>query len=82
MNGKLREGGEDTTSTLGDYSRQSSLLIVFLVVKAILGAIQTNLSGAASNFQGIMLGYSHPRNIRGPDRDDRHSFSIERMDAR
>jgi hypothetical protein len=46
LNGKLREGCEETTSTLGNYSRQSSLLIVFPVVKSILGAIQTNLSDA------------------------------------
>jgi hypothetical protein len=26
-----------------------------------------------------MLGYSHPRNIRGPNRGDRHLFPIEGM---
>ena len=30
-------------------------------------------------FQGIMPGYSRPRNIQCPDRGDRHSFPLESM---
>ena len=47
--------------------------------KAILSTIQAGFS-CNLLLRCVMLGCIRPRSNRGPDKSDRHSFPIERMD--
>lgn len=54
----------------------------------IVSSIKVDFYGIQADFscmfflRSVMIGCISPRNIRGPDKGDCHSFPIERMDAR
>ena len=71
------------------FDKSAHLFVDLLATKAIFSGIQADLPctpqisfAYSSNSQNVMPEYIRPRNIQGLDKGDRHSFPIERMDAR
>ena len=68
------------------FDKSAHLFVDLPAMKAIFSGIQADLSftpqissADSSNSRSVMPGYIHPRNIQGLDRDNRHSFPIERV---